>query len=294
MKKTIKNSRKGSALVIAMIIMVLLSVLVMGFLEKVLRLGENAKSIVHSTQAYYLATSEIEKTLDDQNLKKKPWKLGDPALENTLPTNSFRGANLLVTAKGEVIPAVGKGNSPFDKNYNIFSLDKPLQLVVNNKINWDNTQIEFRIPDITTQNGAGKIHENAPGNSGAILWTFGNETKVLYAKGEETGNDITSNGLFTLGELENSLMKKLWGREGFSYNDTAGKEEQDFERFYDTIKDDCGNGDEYKCTLKLSLLRPIPSKSSNGSYSANLPFLEYKITVLGTEIPLQFVTIDAL
>lgn len=295
MKKTIKNSRKGSALVIAMIIMVLLSVLVMGFLEKVLRLGENAKSIVHSTQAYYLATSEIEKTLDNQDLKKKPWTLGDSTSEN-----AFSGANLSVTAKGNIIPATGKGNSPFNKNYNIFSLDKPLQLVVNNSVDWGNVQIEFHIPDITPSVlQSWGVDPSAPNDSGAILWTFGNEKTVLYANGQEGQNSLTDNGLFTLLDLKTTngdekIMRNFSQRNGFYYDDSAQKKEgQNFQNFYDTIID-CGNADDYKCTLKLSLLRPIPSKSSNGSYSANLPFLEYKITGLETAIPLQFVTIDAL
>lgn len=63
MFKKIQKSRKGSALLVGLTVTVLLSILVIGFLEKSLRLNANAKSIEHSVQAYYLATSNIETKL---------------------------------------------------------------------------------------------------------------------------------------------------------------------------------------------------------------------------------------
>lgn len=63
--KNLQKSRKGSALLIGLIVTVFLSILVIGFMEKVLKVGQNAKAIEQSTAAYYLASGKIENKLGD-------------------------------------------------------------------------------------------------------------------------------------------------------------------------------------------------------------------------------------
>ena len=69
MKKFLQHSPKGSALLIGLVVTVLVSIIVIGFLEKVLRVGTGVKSIEQSTQAHYLALNNTTE------LKREPWTI---------------------------------------------------------------------------------------------------------------------------------------------------------------------------------------------------------------------------
>lgn len=102
MMRLLRHSRRGSALLIGLMVMVLLSVLVTSFLEKALRVGQNSKSIEQSTQAYYYATSQIEKQLaGNENLKKKPWETEPITVGDS---DSYSGIILTVHTGSSVIP----------------------------------------------------------------------------------------------------------------------------------------------------------------------------------------------
>lgn len=147
MLKQFSHSRRGSALLIGLIITVLLSILVIGFMEKVLRVGQNAKSIEQSTQAYYLASGIVERQLQkNTELKTQPWLIEKV---DTPTTRAYSGASLGVLTGSTSIPASGKGNSPFDstKNYNLISLDRPVQIVIPKDVTWNDVIFEFRVPN---------------------------------------------------------------------------------------------------------------------------------------------------
>ncbi len=64
-------------------------------------------------------------------------------------------------------------------------MDKPVQVVIPNGINWDEVKIEIRLPKtIKGTNGVMKSPSIKSGISSTdvILWTIGNTKKVLYAK----------------------------------------------------------------------------------------------------------------
>lgn len=70
------HSRRGSALLIGMIISLLLSVVVISFADKVLRFSRNTVNIELSTKAYYRATDIIEsQMMATEKLKKEPWTI---------------------------------------------------------------------------------------------------------------------------------------------------------------------------------------------------------------------------
>lgn len=76
MKKFLQHSGKGSALLIGLVVTVLVSIIVIGFLEKVLRVGTGVKSIEQSTQAHYLAVGTAERALNNTTeLKRQPWTI---------------------------------------------------------------------------------------------------------------------------------------------------------------------------------------------------------------------------
>ena len=76
MRTTRLISNRGSALLVALVISILLSILAISFLEKVTRLSRTSAGIENSAGAYTLATGLIEQQLmSTQMTKKEPWKI---------------------------------------------------------------------------------------------------------------------------------------------------------------------------------------------------------------------------
>ncbi len=70
------QSHRGSALIVGLIIVVLLTILTTSFLEKILNLGKTSGGIGNSAQSYYLATGLIEEQLMDGLMTRaEPWKI---------------------------------------------------------------------------------------------------------------------------------------------------------------------------------------------------------------------------
>lgn len=277
MQKFFRHSRKGSALLIGLVITTLLSILVIGFLDKVLRVGKNTKAIEQSTQAYYLATGIIEDKLrSNKDLKKRPWEI--EGKENDF--SSYSGQRLVVNTGSTTIPTKWKGNSPFGNvDYNLISLDKPVQIVIPNGINWNNVDFEFRIPEI---DGKTTSLVNAS-QSGVILWTIGNANNALFASSWA----IDKTGLF----IEQDINKTNWkiANKRWYYYDSSSwqQKEKSFNSFYDEYL----NCEDFSCTLKLSMLQPI--KDNIWPSTKEIPFLEYRINFNNKTIPEQFMTLDA-
>jgi hypothetical protein len=81
-----------------------------------------------------------------------------------------------------MIPLTGKGNSPYDKDYNTISLGEPVQIVIPEGINWNNVFFEFRVPIVGSNTSTGVAVVGS--NSGYILWTLASSGTSLFASGE--------------------------------------------------------------------------------------------------------------
>ena len=46
------------------------------------------------------------------------------------------------------MPSAGRGNSPYDDDYNIIALGQPVQIVIPDGIDWNNVDFHFRVPSI--------------------------------------------------------------------------------------------------------------------------------------------------
>lgn len=68
-----------------------------------MRLSNNSRSIEQSVQAYYLATTQIETTLQNagEKLKKSPWEITGVKKN---PKNSYSGSYVTVTNFANKIP----------------------------------------------------------------------------------------------------------------------------------------------------------------------------------------------
>ena len=70
------RSHRGSALLVGLIIVVLLTILTVSFLEKVLGLGRTSGAIGNSAQAYTIATGLIEEQLMNSAMTRaEPWNI---------------------------------------------------------------------------------------------------------------------------------------------------------------------------------------------------------------------------
>lgn len=267
--------RRGSALLTGLIVMVVVTVLMVTFLEKMTRLGTSSQWIVQSTQAYYRATALIERSLmNTSNLRKKPWTI-QPSSTNSAKTGS--GTELIVFTGGTSVPAPWKGNSPFNDNYNLIGLGDPVQIVIPDGVNWGDVKFEFNVPKIGTSLTGVDISVSTW--SWVILWTLGGPNgKTLYASGETSA--------FTFSDL--NWSKSISSKNGFYIAIDWTESGSMFSGFYEDTTDWLGNlcGD-FLCTLKLSLLRSIPVDGWR-----ELPFLEYKIH-FWSNIPNQYMILDS-
>lgn len=87
----------------------------------------------------------------------------------------------------------GKGNSPYDSDYNIIGLGQPIQLVIPDNVPWSSVYFEFRVPVISGNTNTGIAPTLT--NSGFILWTLASSGASLFASGETNifqGNKINS------------------------------------------------------------------------------------------------------
>lgn len=262
--------------------MVLLSVLVISFVEKSLRAGKAVKWIEQSTQAYYLATTIIEEKLNNSDLKKQPWNIATTNSTSVHNLNSYSGSKLEIAAIWSVIPDPWKWNSPFDKDFNIISLNKPIQLMIPKGITFEqNTKMLFRIPKITSN-----VISSTLNNEGYIYFSLWNSEKVFYLK--DKGQLIKSDDIKNSHEGDFNNAISINDQEWFFYDSRGQKQTSlNLKDFYEASDFDCWNDTNIKCTLKFSLLKPV--QADNKEY----PFLEYKMQ-FNKAVPLQFMTLNAM
>jgi hypothetical protein len=143
------QSHRGSALLVGLIIVVLLTILTTSFLEKILGLGRTSGAIGNSAQAYTLATGLIEEQLMSGTMTKQaPWQI-----PTRVDAGVFTGRTLTAYTGGKMMPGIGKGNSEFDKDWNTIALGEPVQIVIPENLgNWGNVIFHFRIPHIPSTN----------------------------------------------------------------------------------------------------------------------------------------------
>jgi hypothetical protein len=264
------RSHRGSALLVGLIIVVLLTILTTTFLEKILWLGKVSGGIGNSAQAYTLATWLIEEQLMNSSMTRvEPWKI-------TTVSNNYTstGRNLSAYTGDTMMPTAWKWNSLFDPDWNIIGMGDPVQIVIPENLgNWGGVTFRFRVANIPWNTNTGSAS-----NSGVILWTFGYSGASLYASGETEifrGSDIGINKFMT----------------SFNWVTNTGSSFR-FDNFYGDATSGVGsNGAKctnYQCTLKLSMIRPFVTLGWQ-SFS----FLEYQIDFGSTRIPSQYMIIDS-
>lgn len=250
------------------------------FFEKLYRFSQASEWIENSNVAYYTALGTVEEVLYTGWVNKyTPWNIRD--LSRGTSSNTW--TKITVSTGSNTVPATWKWNSEYDstKNYNIISIWEPIQLVIPNDINWNTVDFEFRVPTIWS--GSTTVAP-AYSNTGFIIWTLASSWASLFASGETN--------IFQWYRINSSVPadKKILTFSGTSNTGSIVS----FESFYNwsptsyiwTNGAYCTN---FQCTLKLSLIRPVPLDDGR-----TINFLEYRISGAWLPtIPSQYMTIHS-
>ena len=171
-------NRNWSALIVALVIMTLLTMMSTVFFEKIYRFSQRSEWIENSNIAYYKSLGIIEEALYTGWVDKyTPWNIAN----NSRGSTSNSGSKITVNTGGVLMPLSGKWNSPYNKDYNIISIGQPVQIVIPQGINWSNVNFEFRVPIILGNTSTGLAWASS---SGYILWTLASSGVSLFASGE--------------------------------------------------------------------------------------------------------------
>ncbi len=264
------RNTSGSAILIALVVLIILTIMSTVFIEKLLHFSKASEWIENSNVAYYNALGIIEESLFTGGVNKyTPWMIQN----NSVWGFSSTGKSITIATGWTSIPSVGNGNSPYDKNWNLMWLGNPVQLVIPSGMgDPNNFKFYFRIPEVEVGSNTGISLSMT--NSGIIMWTFTSTGNSLFASGETN--------IFQWYEMDSSQITIL-SRSGVTNTGVF----MTFGSFYTNYGSVCWN---YKCTLKLSMIRPITTFDNR-----KIPFLEYKIGITGgaPPIPEQFMKIEA-
>ena len=264
------RNRSWSAILIALVVLIILTIMSTVFIEKLLRFSQASEGIENSNGAYYNALAIIEESLFTGSVNKyTPWMI----MNSSTGSFSSTGKSITISTGWNLIPTAGNGNSPYDNNWNIIWLGNAVQLVIPWTLaSTNDLRFYFRIPEVERWSNTGINLSTS--NSGIIMWTFTSTGVSLFASGETS--------IFKSNEIDSSL-NTLVIRNGITNTGVF----MQFWAFYTNYGSVCGN---YKCTLKLSMIRPITTADNR-----KIPFLEYKIAITGLSpaIPQQFMRIEA-
>jgi hypothetical protein len=275
----IKN-RQGSALIVWLIIVVLLTIMTVSFLERVLGLGRVSGGISNSAQAYALTTGLIEEQLMANAMTKQaPWMIPTYTIGDSNQVGNSTGRTLTAYTGWSMmpqqrigwVPGTGKWNSQYSDEWNIIGQWQPVQIVIPSGVTWGSVNFKFRVPAIPWVSNI--TPSPSLTNSGIILWTFGYSGASLYASGETN--------IFKLNDIDasNKQINDKW------WITNTGVSMQ-FSAFYTANASNCGTN--YQCTLKLSMIRPFVTAGWQ-----SFPFLEYKIDFISTSVPAQYMILDS-
>ena len=303
------NKRKTwSALIITMVVIMIVTSMMIYFLEKIVPISKNVIWIENSTIAYYEAQSWIEEALLGMS-----WS--NPALEPSKIATAITSRDywFQVIATWTQSPRTWEWNSEFNPTnswYRIWPWE-PFQVVINDWIDLWNTQhlnIALRTPNL---DGDPFTYIDLKASPNPIVsWTVAWSWRVLYSSWWITPAMITNNRTYFSND-ENS--DSYWSRFLLTGSDTAVPDiwlwvdlelkQWKFKEFYKSTTPfvgkwlwtnwaSCAN---YKCSIKFSVVAPliasdwkiIPYLEMRFSVTANSPAtpvkLPYRYTIINAD-----------
>lgn len=119
------KNHSGSALIVTMALMGILSFMMILLLEKIIPTSQAIRGIENSTVGLYHSTSAIEKAFSSMNYKRP----GLATAAGSLPIgNTQEEGKYSILQSGLIVPIPGKGTSEYDSNWNRINAGNPVQL----------------------------------------------------------------------------------------------------------------------------------------------------------------------
>lgn len=281
MKYIIPN-KTGSALIITIMIVMILSITMIYLMEKIVPASKNVKWIENSTIAYYNGDTSVEQALLFLN-SSTPWTESWV----TKPASQPRGFNMQIIASWATLPGIWDWNSDFDKDWNRIWPGEPIQLAISNNItDWWQIKFYFKVPDM--HNWA-TITLSWWVSLPVINWALSWSGKSIFASWSQitaSGSDIypsTSSWFVTLNTSIGENLDWSWWTLAEFYNWVTSFTPT---TWLWTGWSDCSL---YNCSLKLSIVNSLVSTNNE-----IIPYLEYRIDMwTNPSLPLQYAIIKA-
>ncbi len=289
------NIHRWSALIVTLFVTIIICLIAVYLLDKIMPISKNVKWIENSNIAYYNASSWIEEALLFMSWDN-PWVETWTFIWNTY----WNWIGYSVIASWTTIPLAWEWNSNYNWNYNKIWPGEPLQLVINNNsLDWSSINFSFKAPDLdldwdwnleTLTWSAGSWIINW-----VLSWKNSSWTWVSLMASWETN-------MITVQDINESLTDPVYlgSKEWLDLNWSWAT----LSNFYNRIGIDWPDCNNYKCTLKLSLINnkiELDYNTVTGwlwvweawGWIPTAPYLEYKIEWLNSPIPLQYAIIKA-
>jgi hypothetical protein len=258
-----------------MLLVIVMTLLAFTILEYVIPFWKDIKWVENSSIAYYQANSWIEEGL--YNIYGRNYWWWDTRLEyysgySWIISNKFK-----TTSSWNILPPLWEWNSDYDKDWGTIYSGNPIQLFIWNwyyKYSTDNLLLNIRIPDLDWL----WWHDET------LSWWL---TPIVNWQLSSTNDTINASwSMIKANEIELSgdnwyntdINNLLW----VDLNWTPVT----FKNFY---MNNC-NWTSSGCTLKLSVVNKL--QTNNWPNSITIPYLEWKIDVWTSLIPLRYTKLE--
>lgn len=273
-----QQNKQGFALVIALGLTIIMSLLVLYILEYIMPYAKNIKGIENSTNAFYQAESSVEEGLYFFKTRTPEFQDTPKAYVGTNPINYKYNT----TSKGQFIPKSWEWNSEYGSNFNTLSAGDPIQLEVwgVSGLNWNSSKLFIRVPDLNENGSRDERLKIDPAYKYYVNWQLSSSTDTLFAQSDKMFDETKicmQSGLtympylcawgFTMGWLQGEKLDGL---------------PESLQSFYTT---NCSGS----CILKLSVINTLTEQNTN----APIPYLEYKFVFNSLNVPLRYSRINA-
>ena len=273
-----KKNNSWFSIIFAIWFVVIITLITSVLLTFLFPFSKNIKGVENSSFAYYQALSWIEKALYEKK-SLDLWEDKSWVFENNKIKYSYN-----IEASWSILPPAWKWDSEYDKDWNKFSLNEPIQLKLKNKdIDWSKVKFSFRVPDFSWN--WNKYLEEISWDKKMILWQYSGYWFILDSS---TWAIITTDDINWWNEI--SLGSKTWILHWAWIDRTKVINQNNpitlsFENFDNWNKNSISNYWSPKpnliacknttCTLKMSLINKLIIKEN--WKEQEIPYLEYKI-----------------
>ena len=265
-----KNSKKWFSIIMWMFLTIIMSLWALVILSYIIPFARDTRWIENATNAYYQAYGWLEESLT--HIKTRTNLTTETS--KSMPTDAI-WYSYQTYSNWSTIPDSWYWNSDYDKEYNIISPIRPVQLQIwNNYVsNWNSVNFYFQVPEEILDKhtfGTSLSWTTQP----IINWLLSSNNDTLIADETYfTADQINGLSPCNLGDNYCKINNRDWLTLGWTWV-----------TFWDFYLNNCNSN---PCTLRLWVVNNLVL--TNGT---QIPYLEYKIE-FNTSVPLRYTRIES-